>query len=472
MDDGCRGGATGPSGPTPPGDGIEAAAPGRATATPAELALHNNFVESARVMQRGLARTLYYLLAIREGKVYRVMGFDSLAAYAERHAGLSPRTLSEMLTLARRMRRSPRLADAVDSGALSWRKALAISREALDDGPQPLIELAGDLSVRQLRSLLAHGELPPAVEPSSADDALDEPARWAGPGPSDPGPPDDDDGRSGLQGRPSLGDRDLGELDGHRDRRDPDDGRDTGERCGPDGTRDPDGACDPDGTRGPDGTRDPDGTRGPDGTRDPDGAHDPGKATVRGGPEERKSRRRRIVIGGEDSRSPQYVTLKLSPEQFARWEALSARSPDRVEAILTSLEGEKASSAPHFELVILHCPSCRSAALVTSRGELPVPEPLLSRARCDSVSLAEDGSRRATIAPRLRRAALRRARYRCEAQGCSHTRWLELHHRQPVSQQGSDRLDNLVVLCGRCHRRLHEREEKLREIIRNEPGDR
>jgi hypothetical protein len=39
-------------------------------------------------------------------------------------------------------------------------------------------------------------------------------------------------------------------------------------------------------------------------------------------------------------------------------------------------------------------------------------------------------------------------------------------------RRGSDQLDNLVVLRGRCHRRPYEREKKLREIVQNEPGDR
>jgi len=33
---------------------------------------------------------------------------------------------------------------------------------------------------------------------------------------------------------------------------------------------------------------------------------------------------------------------------------------------------------------------------------------------------------------------------------------LQVHHIQPRSQGGSDDLDNLVTVCGRCHSRLHE----------------
>jgi hypothetical protein len=101
-----------------------------------------------------MARTLYYLLAIKESKVYTTFGFSSVEAYAEYHGGLAPRTVAEMLTLARRMQRIPQLADAVQLGKLTWRKALLVSREAMEKDPEPLVKLAEDLSFRELQKVL------------------------------------------------------------------------------------------------------------------------------------------------------------------------------------------------------------------------------------------------------------------------------------------------------------------------------
>lgn len=52
-----------------------------------------------------------------------------------------------------------------------------------------------------------------------------------------------------------------------------------------------------------------------------------------------------------------------------------------------------------------------------------------------------------------RKQALTRAKYRC--QSCRSVSNLEVHHKKPVSQGGTDRLSNLIVLCRDCHRKAH-----------------
>src|SRR5690606_39031034 len=39
---------------------------------------------------------------------------------------------------------------------------------------------------------------------------------------------------------------------------------------------------------------------------------------------------------------------------------------------------------------------------------------------------------------------------------CKQTRFLELHHRKPVSMGGEDNASNLVTLCAEHHRHLHD----------------
>ncbi len=169
------------------------------------------------------------------------------------------------------------------------------------------------------------------------------------------------------------------------------------------------------------------------------------------------------------------ISYALTPEQYARWERLAAgpgggTKEERLLAGLEALGDDLDGGGPGCLLVIHECPRCLAAELPTSRGRFPVDRPLLLAARCDAVKQAADGTRRATIPPRLRRRVLARDGHACRAPGCAHTRHLEVHHRLPAAQGGSAELENLVTLCGRCHRELHRREEELREAGRDPCG--
>jgi len=63
---------------------------------------------------------------------------------------------------------------------------------------------------------------------------------------------------------------------------------------------------------------------------------------------------------------------------------------------------------------------------------------------------------RATIPPKVRIAVLARDRHRCATPGCGAAHFLEVHHVVPRGLGGSNRADNLVTLCSRCHRFAHE----------------
>ncbi|MEZ4388131.1 MAG: HNH endonuclease [Candidatus Krumholzibacteriia bacterium] len=179
-----------------------------------------------------------------------------------------------------------------------------------------------------------------------------------------------------------------------------------------------------------------------------------------------------------------HVTLKLTPEQYARWEAAIAARRQRgskqplgalhVDALESSASPGAVGHTPPADgpgtlLVILSCPGCGRADLVTSRGDLPVPRALLESAACDALVETETGGRivrRHVVPLRLRRAALRRDRYRCQADGCNHDRQLEIHHRVPASAGGRTELDNLITLCRNCHRLLHRQEQAADEAAR------
>jgi hypothetical protein len=67
----------------------------------------------------------------------------------------------------------------------------------------------------------------------------------------------------------------------------------------------------------------------------------------------------------------------------------------------------------------------------------------------------EVGRRSRSIPPALRRALWLRDRG-CRFPGCPHTRFLHGHHIQHWLHGGRTSLDNLVLLCPRHHRMVHE----------------
>jgi hypothetical protein len=68
-------------------------------------------------------------------------------------------------------------------------------------------------------------------------------------------------------------------------------------------------------------------------------------------------------------------------------------------------------------------------------------------------------ARTATAAQR--REVLRRDGYCCRTPGCPHRMWLELHHLVFFSRQGETVRANLVTLCSRCHRNVHNGSLKI-----------
>ena len=86
------------------------------------------------------------------------------------------------------------------------------------------------------------------------------------------------------------------------------------------------------------------------------------------------------------------------------------------------------------------------------------------RISCDSgiVPLVESGGeplalgrKRRLISPALRR-ALKSRDGGCQYPGCTHTHWVDAHHIKHWADGGETKLDNLVLLCRRHHRWIHE----------------
>jgi 5-methylcytosine-specific restriction endonuclease McrA len=164
---------------------------------------------------------------------------------------------------------------------------------------------------------------------------------------------------------------------------------------------------------------------------------------------------------------PVRVSVEMTPEQLARYEKLMealakrGQSGDRAALLLEGLAAlantEKAPRGAPFQVHIHECPACEAAHVATGKGELAVDQTTKQRAHCDS-HIAEPGRRnKATIPPAVRRLVLARDRHTCRTPGCTHSKFLEVHHVVPRVRGGGNDPKNLVTLCSACHRLVHEK---------------
>jgi hypothetical protein len=88
-------------------------------------------------------------LRAREGRVHAVLGYGTFEAYCEERLGLRAATVRQRIWLERRMRRLPRLREALRSGRLTYSKALAVARHAKPSDVEARIERAAATTCQQ-----------------------------------------------------------------------------------------------------------------------------------------------------------------------------------------------------------------------------------------------------------------------------------------------------------------------------------
>lgn len=147
-----------------------------------------------------------------------------------------------------------------------------------------------------------------------------------------------------------------------------------------------------------------------------------------------------MVIHTNESGQAWYETekgaLPASPEVVD--EALKRRAP------LVAAELERTSARKYESAAPKNPTSARKYAGETSTLRKPVP----------------NGVARAVHA---------RAGNRCER--CGDRGPLRMHHRKPVSEGGDNSRENLELLCGACHDRVHEEDYQTRPDWRRARGE-
>jgi hypothetical protein len=149
------------------------------------------------------------------------------------------------------------------------------------------------------------------------------------------------------------------------------------------------------------------------------------------------------------------------------------RRPTNAEALAAMADlalaraGEGRSGGERYQLVVHVDEAALStggeAAAVLEEGPALAPE-TARRLACDAsvVEIRERdgeplsvGRKTRTIPPAMRRALHSRDRG-CRFPGCENRRFVDAHHIRHWAQGGETKLENLVLLCGRHHRFVHE----------------
>lgn len=346
------------------------------TATPQAQALDKNFRNAISGLKRELVRSIYYLRAIFERKVYRTLGYDSIWEYGSQAGDLTKEQCFAFLKIGAKLKDLPEMEKALGAGILSWRKASILVGKVDAQNESLLLDQAKDFTCEELKTRLKtpQEKRMPQLLPLPAENK--KPAR---------------------QGK---------------------------------------GPCLP-----------------------PQSRHLP-------------KRSERPEIRPRDDY--QYITYKLTPEQYSLWSRFTTRwklsKEDTLVQALGAWTGPRgpqegpSSGCSGFLIIIRECPVCGRSHHHNNRGAFEIPAGLLKTAHCDATIEDKQTRHRSIVSPKLRRRIFNRDNHTCQAPSCSNTQNLQIHHRLPLSQGGLTKKDNLVTLCWACHRALHEEEENLKSV--------
>jgi len=146
-------------------------------------------------------------------------------------------------------------------------------------------------------------------------------------------------------------------------------------------------------------------------------------------------------------------------------ESWSARQADALVNMAKSYlrgDGESAAATADNHLVNIHV---EQSALVNGNGRAGLPIETVRRFGCDADAVVivenDDGTplnvgRKTRIVPTAIKRALKARDRGCVFPGCHKTRFVDAHHVQHWSAGGETSLGNLLLMCSRHHRLVHE----------------
>ncbi len=189
-------------------------------------------------------------------------------------------------------------------------------------------------------------------------------------------------------------------------------------------------------------------------------------------PAEEGARLLAAVATGQDATDD---ALVKTPDVSAETPGPSSRR-NRADGLMIAVEsflehGAKKRSGGAPNEVILHASRGvlrhgEDGAFIENGGPIAVRAPTAQRLSCDAgvVEMVEDvdgavlsvGRRTRTVPSAIRRALQVRDQNTCTFPGCTHNRFLDAHHVQHWAHGGETKLDNLILLCARHHRFVHE----------------
>jgi hypothetical protein len=144
-------------------------------------------------------------------------------------------------------------------------------------------------------------------------------------------------------------------------------------------------------------------------------------------------------------------------------ESWSARQADAfVEIVRSFLSDDTIKSGNSNHLVTVHVDQ---SALCNGDGRSGLPVETVKRLCCDghTISIVEDEQgnplnvgRKTRVIPKAIERALRARDRHCRFPGCRHRRYVAGHHIEHWANGGDTSLENLMLLCSRHHRLVHE----------------
>jgi len=156
-------------------------------------------------------------------------------------------------------------------------------------------------------------------------------------------------------------------------------------------------------------------------------------------------------------------TASQTPELVNEsWSAQQADALVTMASAYLSGNGESAACTSDNYQVTVHVDR---TALANNDGRSSLPIESVKRLCCDGDAVVivenEDGEplsvgRKTRTVPIAIKRALRARDKGCVFPGCHHTRFVDAHHIQHWSAGGETSLDNLLLLCSRHHRLVHE----------------